>query len=141
MPNEQKVTRKLTAILSADVKGYSILMADDEVATVQTLNDYRKIMSTCIERQDGRVVDAVGDNLLAEFSSVVDAVRCSVEIQKDLQQKNTDLPTDKRLGFRIGVNIGDVIQEGDRIYGNGVNVAARIEGLAESGGICISRNA
>jgi len=140
MPEEQKTIRKLRAILSADVKGYSLLMADDEAYTIKKLEAYRDSMSDLIRSHSGRVVDAVGDNLLAEFSSVVDAVRCSVEIQKDLQQKNADLPTDKCLKFRIGVNIGDVIQEGDRIYGNGVNVAARIEGLAESGGICISRN-
>ena len=141
MPAEEKVKRKLSAILSADVKGYSLLMADDEAYTVKKLEAYRHSMSGLIQSHSGRVVDAVGDNLLAEFSSAVDAVRCSVEIQTVLQQKNADLPADKRLEFRIGVNIGDVIQEGDRIYGNGVNVAARIEGLAESGGICISRNA
>jgi len=139
--DKDKVARKLSAILSADVKGYSLLMADDEANTIKRLEAYRDSMSDLIRSHSGRVVDAVGDNLLAEFSSIVDAVRCSVEIQKDLQQKNADLPTDKRLEFRIGVNIGDVIQEGDRIYGNGVNVAARIEALAESGGICISRNA
>ena len=141
MPAEEKVTRKLIAILSADVKGYSLLMANDEAYTIKRLEAYRDSMSDLIGSHSGRVVDAVGDNLLAEFSSAVDAVKCAVEIQKDLQQKNTDLPIDKRLEFRIGVNIGDVIQEGDRIYGNGVNVAARIEALAESGGICISRNA
>ena len=140
MPNEQKVTRKLRAILSADVKGYSILMADDEVATIQTLKNYRDIMSACIENHGGRVVDAVGDNLLAEFESAVDAVRCSVEVQKELKVKNQELLTDKRLEFRIGVNIGDVIQDGDRLFGDGVNVAARIEGLADVGGVCISRN-
>jgi len=141
MPTEEKVTRKLRAILSADVKGYSLLMANDEAYTIKKLEAYRSSMSELIRSHSGRVVDAVGDNLLAEFSSVVDAVHCAVEIQKDLQQKNEELPTDKRLEFRIGVNIGDVIQEGDRIYGNGVNVAARIEALAESGEICISRNA
>ena len=141
MPTEEKVTRKLRAILSADVKGYSLLMANDEAYTIKKLEAYRDSMSDIIRSHSGRVVDAVGDNLLAEFSSIVDAVRCSVEIQKDLQQKNANLPTDKRLEFRIGVNIGDVIQEGNRIYGNGVNVAARIEGLADPGGVCISRNA
>jgi len=140
MPTEEKVTRKLRAILSADVKGYSLLMANDEAYTIKKLEAYRDSMSDLIRSQSGRVVDTVGDNLLAEFSSAVDAVRCSVEIQKNLQKKNADLPTAKRLEFRIGVNVGDVIQEGDRIYGNGVNVAARIEGLANSGGICISRN-
>ena len=119
---KDKVTRKLRAILSADVKGYSLLMANDEAYTIKKLEAYRDSMSELIRSHSGRVVDAVGDNLLAEFSSVVDAVRCSVEIQKDLQQKNADLPTDKRLEFRIGVNIGDVIQEGDRIGKNNGHV-------------------
>ena len=140
MTTEQKVTRKLRAIMSADVKGYSILMADDEVATVQTLKDYRNIMSSRIEQNGGRVVDAVGDNLLAEFDSAVDAVQCAVEVQKELKVKNQELPADKRLEFRIGVNIGDVIQDGDSIFGDGVNIAARIEGLADGGGVCVSRN-
>jgi len=141
MPNEQKATRKLRAILSADVKGYSLLMADDEAFTIKTLKEYRRIMSEQIEQHNGRVVDAPGDNILAEFSSAVDAVQCTVEIQKILKDKNNSLPNDKRLEFRVGVNIGDVVQDGDSIYGAGVNVAARIEGLADPGGICISRNA
>jgi adenylate cyclase len=136
-----KTTRKLRAILSADVKGYSLLMADDEAFMIRTLKDYRNIMSTQIVQHNGRVVDSPGDNILADFASIVDAVTCAVEIQKALKVKNEDLPDNKKLEFRIGVNIGDVVQDGDRIYGNGVNVAARIEGLAEPGGICISRNA
>jgi len=140
MPEKQKVTRKLRAIFSADVKGYSILMADDEISTIQTLKNYRNIMSVSIEQHQGRVVDAVGDNLLAEFDSAVDAVECAVEIQKKLKDKNEGLLKTKRLQFRIGINIGDVVQDGDRIYGSGVNIAARIEGLADPGGICISRN-
>ncbi|MCP4022717.1 MAG: adenylate/guanylate cyclase domain-containing protein, partial [Desulfobacteraceae bacterium] len=120
---------------------YSILMADDEVHTVKKLNEYRDSMSSIIQSNSGRVVDAVGDNLLAEFSSAVDAVQCSVEIQRDLKKKNKELTQDRRLEFRIGINIGDVIHEKDRIYGSGVNVAARIEGLAEPGGVCISQNA
>ena len=141
MPTDkEKVIRKLKAILSADVKGYSLLMADDEAFTIQTLKEYRDIMSTYIEQHNGRVVDAPGDNLLAEFSSAVDAVQCAVEIQEILKDKNDKLPNDKRLEFRIGVNIGDVVQDGDRIYGSGVNVAARIEGLSDPGGVCISRN-
>jgi len=103
MPTEDEVTRKLRAILSADVKGYSLLMADDETFTVNTLKSYRKVMSAQIVRAKGRVVDAPGDNLLAEFSSAVDAVQCAVEIQKILKEKNEDLPPDKRLEFRIGV--------------------------------------
>ncbi len=141
MTTEQKVTRKLRAIMSADVKGYSILMADDEVATVQTLKDYRNVISERIEQHGGRVVDAVGDNLLAEFDSAVDAVQCSVEVQKELKTKNQELAADKRLEFRIGINIGDVIQDGNSIFGDGVNIAARIEKLADPGGVCISRNA
>ena len=140
MSNEQKVTRKLRAIFSADVKGYSILMADDEVATIKTLKKYRNMMSACIEQHEGRVVDAVGDNLLAEFDSAVDAVQCAVEVQRELKVQNQELPEDIRLEFRIGINIGDVIQDGDRLFGDGVNVAARIEGLADAGGICVSRS-
>ena len=140
MTIEQKVTRKLRAIMSADVKGYSILMADDEISTVQTLKDYRNIMSALIEQHGGRVVDAVGDNLLAEFDSAVDAVECAVDVQKELKAKNQKLPVEKRLQFRIGVNIGDVIQDGNSIFGDGVNIAARIEKLADAGGVCVSRN-
>jgi len=140
MPTAEKVTRKLRAILSADVMGYSLLMTDDEAYTVRKLEEYRTRMSNLIKANSGRVVDAVGDNLMAEFSSAVDAVQCAVEIQKALKSKNSELAKDKQLNFRIGVNVGDVIQDKDRIYGSGVNVAARIEGLADSGGICISRN-
>ena len=132
------VQRKLTAILSADVKGYSRLMGEDEVATIQTLTAYREKMTTLIQQYGGRVVDAPGDNLLAEFSSVVDAVQCAVEIQEELGAKNVQLSDHRRMEFRIGINLGDVIVEGERIYGDGVNIAARVEGLAEGGGICIS---
>jgi adenylate cyclase len=131
--------RKLTAILSADVVGYSRLMEDNEQATIQTLNTYRDSMSTLVQQHRGRVVDTTGDNLLAEFSSVVDAVNCAVETQKELSERNADLPENRRMLFRIGVNLGDIVEEGDRIYGDGVNIAARLEGLAEAGGICISR--
>ena len=137
MPTDKKVKRKLSAILSADVKGYSLLMADDEVHTIETLKKYRSLMSALIQQQSGRVVDNPGDNLLAEFGSVVDAVDCAVQIQNRLMKENAKFVKDKRLRFRIGVNIGDVVQDGDRIYGSGVNVAARIEGLADAGGICI----
>jgi len=140
MSNEQKVTRKLRAIFSADVKGYSLLMADDEVSTMQTLKDHRNIMSTFIEQHSGRIVDAVGDNLLAEFDSAVDAVQCAVEVQKGLRDKNQELPEDRKMKFRIGINIADVIEDGDRIFGEGINVAARIESLANAGEICISRS-
>jgi adenylate cyclase len=141
MPANQKVTRKLTAIMSADIKGYSILMADDEVFTIKMLNEYRSIMSNCIGQYNGRVVDSPGDNVLAEFASAVDALQCAVEIQKKLKKENDRLVQSKRLEFRIGVNIGDVILDGNRIYGDGVNVASRIEGLAEPGGVCLSKSA
>jgi len=141
MPEKQKVTRKLRAIFSADVKGYSILMADDEISTIQTLKAYRKIMSDIVTQHNGRVVDNPGDNILAEFASAVDAVECAVKIQNKLKEENDRLDADKRLEFRIGVNIGDIVKDEDRIYGSGVNVAARIEGLADPGGVCISRNA
>jgi adenylate cyclase len=140
MSAEQKTTRKLRAILSADVKGYSLLMADDEAFTIQTLQAYRKLMSDLIIQHSGRVVDSPGDNLLAEFPSAVDAIECTVAIQKRLKKENDRFVEGKRLEFRMGVNIGDVVHDGGRIYGSGVNVAARIEGLADAGGICISRN-
>jgi len=130
--------RKLTAILSADVAGYSRLMGEDEEATVRTITAYREVMATLIEKHRGRVVDSPGDNLLAEFASVVDAVRCAVETQEELKARNAQLPEKRKMKFRIGINLGDVIQEGERIYGDGVNIGARVEGLAEPGGICIS---
>src|SRR6266571_2683009 len=137
-PPPVSVERKLAAILSADVQGYSRLMGEDEVATVRTLTAYRAVMTILIQRHRGRVVDSPGDNLLAEFASVVDAVQCAVEIQQELKTRNTDLLAARRMEFRIGVNLGDVIVEGERIYGDGVNIAARLEGLAEAGSICIS---
>jgi len=137
----QGVKRKLSAILSADVEGYSRLMAEDEVATVQTLTSYREVMTGLIEQHRGRVVDSPGDNLLAEFSSVVDAVQCAVAVQKEFQARNAELPEDRRMEFRIGINLGDVIEEEERIYGDGVNIAARLEALADPGGICISKTA
>ena len=140
MSAEQKATRKLRAILSADVKGYSLLMADDEAFTIQTLQAYRHLMSDLIMQYSGRVVDSPGDNLLAEFSSAVDAVECAVAIQKRLKKENDRFVEGKRLEFRMGVNIGDVVQDVDRIYGSGVNVAARIEGISDPGGVCVSRS-
>src|SRR5512132_1554981 len=130
--------RKLTAILSADVKGYSRLMGEDEEATIHTLTIYRQVMTTLIQHHRGRVVDSPGDNLLAEFASVVDAVRGAVEIQHALKTKNAELPEHRQMEFRIGINLGDVIVEGERLYGDGVNIAARIESLAEPGGICLA---
>jgi formylglycine-generating enzyme required for sulfatase activity/class 3 adenylate cyclase len=130
--------RKLSAILSADVAGYSRLMGDNEEATIRTLNVYRSSITTLIQQHRGRVVDTTGDNLLAEFTSAVDAVNCAVEIQAELAERNAELPDGRRMQFRIGVNVGDIVEEKDRIYGDGVNIAARVEGLAEAGGICIS---
>jgi adenylate cyclase len=134
----KKFVRKLTAILSADVRGYSRLMGEDEEWTVRTLKVYKDIMGNLVQQYRGRVVDATGDNLMAEFASVVDGVQCAVEIQQVLRAKNALLPESRRMEFRIGINLGDVIEEGERIYGDGVNIAARLEGLAEAGGICIS---
>ena len=139
--NTSDVTRKLRAILSADVQGYSRLMGDDEVATVKTITEYRETLTSLVNQYNGRVVDSPGDNVLSVFGSVVDAVQCAVEIQNVLKVKNEDLPENRKMIFRIGVNLGDVIQEGDRIYGDGVNIAARIESLADGGGICISGTA
>jgi len=137
----QDFKRKLTAILSADVKGYSRLMGEDEEATVRTITAHRKVITSVIEKYRGRVVDSPGDNILAEFVSVVDAAQSAVEIQEVIRAKNAELPEERRMEFRIGINLGDVIQEGERIYGDGVNIAARVEGLAEPGGICISGSA
>ncbi len=130
--------RKLTAILSADVEGYSRLMGEDEEGTVRTLSTYREAMSRLIEEHQGRVIDSPGDNLLAEFNSAVNAVQCAVVIQGELRARNAALAEDHRMRYRIGINLGDVLVEGERIYGDGVNVAARVEGLAKGGGICIS---
>jgi adenylate cyclase len=136
---EERAHRKLSGILSADAAGYSRLMRQDEAVTVATLKAHKEVMAALIERYRGRIVDSPGDNLLAEFGSVVDAVECAVEIQKALKAKNDALPDDRKMAFRLGIHLGDVLEEEDRIYGDGVNIAARIEGLAEPGGICISR--
>ena len=138
---DENYKRKLTAILSADVAGYSRLMGDDEVATVSTLKSYREIITEQVQAFNGRVVDSPGDNILSEFRSIVDAVSCAVAIQEGLRAENEKLPENRKMNFRIGVNLGDVIQDGDRIYGDGVNIAARIEGLADPGGIAISGTA
>ena len=131
--------RKLAAILSADAVGYSRLMAANEAATVETLKAYRDIIARLVARRGGRVVNAPGDALLAEFPSAVEAVQAAIEIQQSVEGHNIELEADRRMQFRIGVNLGDVIEEADgTIYGDGVNIAARMEALAEGGGVCIS---
>src|SRR5215469_6824648 len=130
--------RKLTAILCADVSGYSRLMGEDEEATLRTLSSHRRLIDPLIEQHRGRFVNSAGDSVLAEFASVVNAVECAVAIQSRLKAENANLPSDCLMEFRIGVNLGDVMVEGEQIYGDGVNVAARLENLADPGGICIS---
>ena len=131
--------RKLTAILSMDVKGYSKLMGDDDESTVNTITAYRRIISELIQKNQGRVVDTPGDNILAEFGSALNAVNGSIDIQRTLDIENSKLPDNRRMVFRIGINVGDILHRDNCIYGDGVNVAARIESLADPGGVCISR--
>ncbi len=138
---EDKFQRKLTAILSADVVGYSLLMGEDEVATVSTMKFHRNRIAKKILIFKGRIVDSPGDNILAEFGSIADAVSCAVEIQNELKEKNEELPDNRKMVFRIGVNLGDVIEDEGRIYGDGVNIAARIESLSDPGGVSISGTA
>jgi adenylate cyclase len=137
----ERAKRKLSAILSADVKGYSRLMGRDEISTIQTLKECRQVIGRSVQEYRGRVVDSPGDNVLAEFGSVVDAVECAVKIQQELKKKNADLAENRRMEFRIGINLGDVIEEEGRIYGDGVNIAARLETLADGGGVFISGTA
>src|SRR6202040_2770533 len=138
MRRQVGVERKLTAILCADVYGYSRLMGGDEEATLVTLTAHRRIIDSLIEQHHGRFVNSAGDSVLAEFASMVEAVNGAVDIQTALKAENAKLPPDRRMEFRIGVNLGDVMVEGDQIYGDGINVAARLESLADPGGICIS---
>src|SRR5260370_16231869 len=130
--------RKLTAILCADVFGYSRLMGENEEATLRTLSSHRKLIDSLVEQHHGRFVNSAGDSVLAEFASVVNAVQCAVEIQSTLKTQNAPLSPERRMEFRIGVNLGDVMVDGEQIYGDGVHVAARLESLADPGGICIS---
>jgi adenylate cyclase len=132
-------TRRLAAILAADIAGYSRLMGADEEGTLAAFKAIRRELGDPkIAEHNGRIVKTTGDGLLVEFQSVVDAVRCAVEVQRAMAERNTDLPADKRIEFRIGINLGDVILDDGDIFGDGVNVAARLEALAEPGGICIS---
>lgn len=133
-----KMKRKLTTIFCADVQSYSALMAGDEAETLARLRRYRSIMGELFERHEGRKVNTWGDAVIAEFSSVVEAVRCAVEIQDAIGAENRDLPENKQMWFRIGINLGDVMQDGGDLYGDGVNVAARLESLADPGGIMVS---
>jgi adenylate cyclase len=136
---EERVQRRLAAILAADVVGYSRLMGEDEVGTRQRFNAHlHELIEPAITNRQGRIVKTTGDALLVEFASVVDAVQCAVKIQNGMVERNTEEPDDQRIEFRIGVNVGDVIIEGADIHGDGVNIAARLEGLADPGGICIS---
>jgi len=130
--------RKLAAILHADVQGYSRLIAVDEVATLRTLTVYLKMMNSMVQQHGGHAVGSRGDSLLAEFPSVVEAVQCAVEMQRELRVRNTELPADKRVEFRMGINLGEIVVEEDQLHGDGINIAVRPEGLAEAGGICLS---
>jgi len=130
--------RKLTAILCADVFGYSRLMGEDEEATLRTLTSYRKLIDGLIQQHRGRFVNSAGDSVVAEFASVVEAIHCAVVIQATLKAENATRQPERRMEFRIGVNLGDVMVDGEQIYGDGVNVAARLESLADPGGICVS---
>jgi adenylate cyclase len=138
---QETYKRKLTAIFSTDVKDYSRLMGEDELATVAILKQYRRVITDFINRHQGRVIDSPGDNLLAEFASVVDAVECALAVQKEIKNRNQKVPKQRRMEFRIGINLGDVIQDRERIYGDGVNIAARLEGLANAGEVWISGTA
>jgi adenylate cyclase len=130
--------RKLAAILSADVAGYGLLMGADEAATLALLKTYRDAIAAHVSRSRGRIVGTAGDSVLAEFSSVVNAVECAVKIQRELAERNATLPEPRRMRFRIGINLGDVLVEGGDLFGEGVNIAARLQSLAEPGGILIS---
>ncbi len=136
-----RVGRRLAAIVAADVAGYSRLMGLDEVGTARTLREHRKVTDALVEKHGGRLVKSTGDGVLLEFPSVVDAVECAVAVQEVMAQRNEGVPVDRQMLFRIGVNLGDILIEGDDILGDGVNIAARLEGLAEPGGICISSSA
>src|SRR4249919_1233641 len=143
MQQEQQVRvgRRLAAIVAADVAGYSRLMGLDEVGTARTLREHRAVTDALVAKHGGRLVKTTWDGVLLEFPSVVDAVECAVAVQAVMTQRNEGVPVDRRMLFRIGINLGDILIEGDDILGDGVNVAARLEGIAEPGGICISSSA
>ena len=137
----ERLERRLSAILAADVAGYSRLMSMDEEGTHTQLKGHLALVDPKIEEHRGHIVKNTGDGMLVEFASVVDAVRCAVEVQRGKSERNARVSVDKRIEFRIGINLGDIIIEDDDIYGEGVNIAVRLEGIAEPGGICISRQA
>jgi TolB-like protein/class 3 adenylate cyclase len=136
-----RVGRRLSAILAADVAGYSRLMGLDEVGTARVLREHRAVSDAIVAKYGGRIVKTTGDGVLIEFPSVVDAVECAVAVQAVIAERNEGIPQDRRMQFRVGINLGDILIEGDDILGDGVNVAARLEGIAEPGGICISSSA
>src|SRR5271170_6398871 len=136
-----RVERRLSAILAADVAGYSRLMGLDEAGTARILRQHRIVTDALVAKHGGRIVKTTGDGLLLEFPSVVDAVECAVAVQAVMAERNDGVPPDRRMLFRIGINLGDILIEGDDILGDGVNLAARLEGIAEPGGICISSSA
>src|SRR5512133_3967896 len=136
-----RIGRRLAAIVAADVVGYSRLMGLDEVGTARTLREHRAVTDPMVARHRGRLVKTTGDGVLLEFPSVVDAVACAIAVQAVMAERNLVVPADRRMLFRIGINLGDILIEGDDILGDGVNIAARLEGIAEPGGICISSSA
>lgn len=135
---EAMVTRRLAAILAADIAGYSRLMGEDEAATVRDLKAHQAVVLPLVEQYGGRIIDTAGDGILAEFPSIIHAVECAVQIQTLMAGRNREIPEGRRMMFRIDINVGDVIHDETRIYGDGINIAARLEGFAEPGGICIS---
>ena len=140
MSSEEGLPRKLTAILHADVVGYSRLMGEDEEGTHRLLREFLDLISAAVESHHGRVVSYAGDAVLVDFATVTEALSCAWESQQTLALRNQDLPDERKVEFRIGVNLGEVIVDGDDIYGDGVNVAARLEALADPGGICVSES-
>ena len=141
MPEEQateRMERRLSAILAADIAGYSALMGADEARTVRDLKGHQSVVLPMIGEFIGRIIDTAGDGILAEFPSVVNAVKCALAIQSRMAERNAAIEPERRMQFRVGLNIGDVVYDETRIYGDGINVAARLEGIAEAGGICIS---
>jgi len=133
-----RVEHKLAAILHADVKGYSRLIGEDEVGTLRVLRTYLERMNTLVKHHGGRAVGSRGDSLLAEFPSVLEALQCAIDMQNELKVSNAELPATRRVEFRIGINLGEIVVEGEQLHGDGINIAVRLEGLAEAGGIFIS---